>query len=47
MNPEMNPDKYAIVIDFDGTITREDVGLAVITEFGARLGRGHQEVRFR
>lgn len=27
--------KYAVVIDFDGTITCNDMGLAVITEFGA------------
>ena len=31
----MNLHKYAVVIDFDGTITCNDMGLAVITEFGA------------
>lgn len=31
----MNLQKYAVVIDFDGTITCDDMGLAVITEFGA------------
>lgn len=35
MNPGQNLNKYTIVIDFDGTVTREDTGLAVITRFGA------------